>query len=72
MLSIDGNLDLDETGFVIVFNLANSLVVLHHEPSVFWVGISELRGLALPIANWNFSIHQVDVNSVHLLDSWID
>ena len=58
MLGIDGDFDLDQTSFVIVFNLAKSLVILHDEPSVLlWIWIGKLGGLAFPVADWIFAIH---------------
>ena len=72
MLGVYGKLQLDHASFIIIYNLADSLVVLHDKPSVLSVWLEEFCDFALPPAVWHFSIHQVNVDSIHHLGSRID
>lgn len=65
---VDREFHLNHSSFMRLFHFADSFVVDHRQPHGRRIPLCEVFGLASPVANGLFGIHQVKVNSAKLFN----
>ena len=68
---MDGHLELEHTGLIIVSHLTDGLVYFQDEPLRLWIWVSEITDISLPVADWMVAFHKIDIDFVHFFNACI-